>query len=84
MSEVATCILSFFLLRRAALRRWKQKNGQAATYNNLIIAFENAQRQDFAETVKKVLYGGEFLINIHRSLFCAKSIASCSIQFYPR
>ena len=46
------------IIRRAALEKWKQYSGSKATYNNLIIAFEQAGHKDFAETVQKI--AGEF------------------------
>ena len=41
-------------LRRAALEKWKQCNGSRATYRNLIAAFEQADRKDFAGKVHEI------------------------------
>ena len=41
-------------LRRAALEKWKQYHGSSATYRNLIAAFEQAGRKDFADNVCKI------------------------------
>ena len=40
--------------RRAALETWKQKNGSNATYNNLIVAFKNAECHGYADIVKRL------------------------------
>ena len=36
------------------MAEWKQKNGDNATYNNLIGAFERAGYQLFADNIKKL------------------------------
>ena len=46
------CVLS--LHRRAALEMWKQKNGDSATYNNLIGVFQRAGHEDYAATVRHI------------------------------
>ena len=40
--------------RRAALEKWKQHNGSSATYRNLIVAFERADRKDYASKVHEI------------------------------
>ena len=35
------------------MSKWKQRNGDSATYRNLIAAFEQAGRGDFAKKVQK-------------------------------
>lgn len=37
------------------MKRWKQRLGSSATYNNLISAFERAGYKDYAEIVKGLL-----------------------------
>ena len=47
-----TLVLSLLLFfRRAALHMWRQKRGKAATYGNLIHAFEAAGCHDLADIV---------------------------------
>ena len=40
-------------LRRAALRKWRQRHGSSATYNNLIEVFKQAEYNDYVLCVKK-------------------------------
>ena len=44
--------------RRAALSRWKQKNGSNATYANLIRVFEIAGYRDMADNVRQIISSG--------------------------
>ena len=44
------------------MKKWKQYSGSKATFNNLIIAFEQAGHKDYAETVQKI--AGEVCIKI--------------------
>ena len=41
--------------RRAALQKWKEKNGFMASYKNLILAFLKAGKGNCAEAVCKVM-----------------------------
>ena len=34
---------------------WKQKHGDNATYNKLIVAFERAEHMDYADKVKNIV-----------------------------
>jgi hypothetical protein len=43
------------LQKREALRKWKEKNGRKATYQNLIETFCDQDRVDLAETLKRLL-----------------------------
>ena len=45
--------------RREALQKWKQSNGAAATYNNLIGVFERAGYRGYADTVRSIFASGE-------------------------
>ena len=47
-------IIGANLIRRTALELWKQKQGNNATYSNLIHLFEHAGYQVFADAVKKL------------------------------
>ena len=45
----------FLKNRRDALEKWKQLNGDNATYYNLIVVFERAGHQEYADKVKEIL-----------------------------
>lgn len=47
--------------RRAALRMWKQTNGDNATYQNLIKVFERAGHRQYATAVRNIC--GELAIS---------------------
>ena len=49
---ISITILSY---RRAALKMWQQKLGTKATYRSLLIAFENAGYQGYAENIRKLV-----------------------------
>jgi ATP phosphoribosyltransferase len=48
-----------FNIRREALQKWKQANGAAATYRNLIGVFEKAGYKGYADTVCNIISPGE-------------------------
>ena len=50
--------LSHYFHRRAALHKWKQREGDAATYRNLIGVFEKAGYPEFADTVRDIISPG--------------------------
>ncbi len=57
--------LIFNTCRRAALRRWKNKNGPFATYEALLKIFVDAEENNSADVLCKLLVAGMDVYSVH-------------------
>ena len=51
---LTSCVEFSPFFRRSALKMWKQRHGDGATYRNLIGAFKRAGNELLADTVRKL------------------------------